>query len=94
MNIVFRGKHTSTELLESISSVLGLLTEKYNVDNYIDINLQVRLLDHEDQDVDLIDVKTFEPITVFEVYKSANDAKVTQDKSNLTLVIDNTKESK
>ncbi|NQY41857.1 MAG: hypothetical protein HRT87_00700 [Legionellales bacterium] len=93
MKIVFRGKHTSTELLESISSVLGLLTDKYNVDKFIDINLEVRLLDHEEHDVDLIDIKTFEPITVFEVYKSANDAKVMQDKSNLTLVIDNTKEN-
>ncbi len=94
MNIVFGGKHTATELMESIYSVLKLLADKYNVDNFSDIDLHVKLLDCDEHDVELIDTRTFEPIAVFEVYKSANDVDEVQDRGNLTLVIDNTKPDK
>ena len=91
MRIAFKGEHTIGEAAESMLSVLKLLRDKYGIANFKDVNLYLNLLDKEKHDVELMDANTCQAISLLEVFKSANDAKMHEKKNHLNLVIDNTK---
>lgn len=95
MQIIFQGDHSSEEAAESLLSILKLFKDKYDIQNFREINLDLVLLDNQGHDVELVDASTAEVYGVFEVYKSsvlAEEAATNDEKPNLKLVVDNTKE--
>lgn len=94
MHIVFRGSHTADELLDSLKSVLDYLYDNYGIQDFSDLDLHLMLRDHYNQNVDLIDINTYQVISVFEVFKSSKNLVHEEGVPNLRLVIDNTKDKK
>ena len=92
MHIVFRGSHSSKELLDSLKSVLDYLYTNYGIKDFSDLDLHLMLRDNCNQSVDLVDVDTYQTISVFEVFKSPKDMNNEEGVPNLKLVIDNTKD--
>lgn len=93
MHIVFRGNHTAQELLSNLSKVLDYLHSHYGITDFSDLDLHLMLRDHNNRKIDLIDVDTYQIISVFEVYKSEPAIKSAEQHPNLKLVIDNTKKT-
>lgn len=99
MQILFHGDHSAEEAAESLLSILKLFRDRYSIDNYRGMNLNVTLLNEEGEDVELVDIGSSEVLGVFEVYKSGVDESngaIPHDRGvpHLKLVVDNTKKHK
>lgn len=92
MQIMFHGNQSAEEAAESILSILKLFKERYGIQNYREMHLNLTLMDTDGEDVELIDASTSEVLGVFEVYKSGEYRNAqNDDQPNLRLVVDNTK---
>ena len=97
MRIVFKGKHSVGEAAESVLSILKLFKERYGIECFKNINLDVALMDQQGQDVELVDSASNEVLSTFEVYKSLEEqakmpkTQTSSDHQYLKLVVDNTK---
>lgn len=92
MEIIFQGKHTENEVIESISSVFKLFKDRYQIEQFREMHLVVTLVDENGQDVELVDGETDQVYRYFEVYREGQAVSPNRSKqSALKLVIDNTK---
>ena len=89
MRIVFQGNQSTEDAASSLLSILKLFKERYGIDNFREMNLQMTLMDEGGEDVELIDASTSEVLSVFEVCKSSE---LEEKESHLKLVVDNTEE--
>lgn len=99
MQILFHGDHSAEEAAESLLSILKLFKDRYSIDNYRSMNLNLTLLNEEGEDVELVDVGSSEVLGVFEVYKSGveeSNSILPNERAvpHLQLVVDNTKKQK
>ncbi|MBS0358420.1 MAG: hypothetical protein JSS53_04010 [Proteobacteria bacterium] len=107
MQIVFKGHHTTEEAAESMVGILKLFKERYGIQNFRQIFLDVTLLNQQGEDVELVDATTSEVLGVFEIQKSMpfdapsfekpkskSKPALPSKKSHLRLVVDNTKKAK
>jgi len=106
MKITFHGQHNSDEATDSVSGILKLFKERYGIEDYREINLNVTLVNHDGEEVELVDASTSDVLDVFEVYKNAEEVKNNHKKepppkpasskdkyAHLTLVVDNTRKA-
>lgn len=90
MQIRFHGKQSAEEAAESLLSIFKMFQERYGIKHYREIYLDVTFLDTEGHDVELVDASTSEVLGVFEVYKSGEYERLSNEPP-IRLVIDNTK---
>ena len=90
MEIIFRGRQTTEEASVSLINMLNLFKERYGIENFCDIKLDLSLVDHQGDAVDLVDPVTSEVFATLEVYKSRQLFDIEREKKHLKLVVDNT----
>lgn len=89
MEIIFQGKQSMEDTAESVVSVLNLFKQRYGIESFRQLHLNVTLVDEQGDDVELIDSETSEVFKVFEICR--DDEQRRQSTSpNLQLVVDNT----
>ncbi len=91
MKVIFKGKQSSDELVESLVNIINLFKERYGIESFSEINLSMTLLDNQADAVELVDNRTSEIFRVFEVHQSSDSFKPIPSEKRLKLVIDNTK---
>ena len=91
MQIKFHGQQNTEEAMESIVSMFKLFEDRYGICDFRELNLDLVLMNHEGDDVELIDAGSSEVLDIFEVYQSDNEIKPQYKKPELSLVVDNTK---
>lgn len=89
MEIIFQGKHSMEDTAESLVSVLNLFKQRYGIENFRQLHLNVTLVDAQGDDVELIDSETSEVFKVFEVCRDS-DLVEKRPAPKLQLVVDNT----
>ena len=89
MEIIFQGNHSMEDTAENVVSVLNLFKQRYGIESFRQLHLNVTLVDAQGDDVELIDSETAEVFKVFEVCRD-NDLKEKPAFPHLQLVIDNT----
>ena len=89
MEIVIQGDQSAEEAAECLASIIALFHERYGIDYFREISLNVGLIDEEGENVELIDPETSETYDWIEVYK-AEDYPEEPVKPFLRLVVDNT----
>lgn len=85
MKIKFKGMQTTTEAADSVEGMLKLFKERYGIQHFDEVTLEMTLLNNLGEEVEIIDASTDEVFDVFEVYKTAG-----YKKPRLKLVVDNT----
>ncbi len=93
MEIIFQGQHNTEDAKHSITEMLRLFKEKYNINHFREICLSVTLVDDQGNEVELVDSETNEAFRVFEVRQQppmASSLRLVEQKG-LQLVVDNTK---
>jgi|GEM_PF-1015042 len=110
MEIIFHGQHSGEEAADSLVSILRLFKDRYAIDSFAELTLNITLLDENGENIELVDATTSEVLGAFEVYQ-ANDSDLDEgehgerkqlpnpekgDKkhAHIRLVVDNTKKSK
>ena len=91
MEIIFHGKHDSSEAAESLLSIIRLFNERYHISQFREMHLSVTLVDDAGGDVELVDSETDQAYRIFDIYRNACDLPKTQGQPDLKLVIDNTR---
>lgn len=91
MEIIFYGRHDSTDAAESLESIIRLLNERYHIDHFREMHLSVTLVDEAGADVELIDSETNEAYRIFEVYRQGHENLRRVSRPELKLVVDNLK---
>ena len=91
MDILFDGRHDSTEAEESILSMIRLFRDRYHISQFREMHLSVTLVDEKGDDVELIDSETQEAYRIFEVRKQGHEFTRVSGRPALRLIIDNTK---
>lgn len=96
MQVKFHGQHTTEEAMENLVSILQLFKERYGVEDFRSIHLDLVLLNEQGEDMELIDGTTAEVLDILEVYKSQPVANMEPESSSkelahLRLVVDNTR---
>lgn len=91
MDIILQGQHNSDEAVESLERVLQLFKERYQINDYCEIHLNVTLIDDQGDIVELVDSDTNQPYRVFEVYRKGYELTGRRGIPMLHLVVDNTK---
>lgn len=86
--IVFKGQYSHDEIAQGVIDILNLLKGPYGVDHFGHVSFEMSLKDQTNQEVELMNVLTGEPIQIIEFYKSSKQPK---RYGHLTLVVDNTK---
>lgn len=89
MEIIFHGKHSMEDTAESVVSVLNLFKQRYGIESFRQLHLNVTLVDEQGDDVELVDSETSEVFRVFEVCRET-DLQPKKPEPKLQLVIDNT----
>jgi hypothetical protein len=94
MEIIYQGKHNTHETLSGLAEVLALLNKRYNISDFREIHLSVTLVNAAGEDVELVDNQTNQVFRYFELQDSLKEcqAKVSENKPGLRLVVDNTKQ--
>lgn len=90
MEILFQGSQTSEEAAENILSVLRLFKDRYHIENFRDMRLQVILMDKKGNDMELVDSQSSEVYRTFKVYPKGYELKEQAKHPILHLVVDNT----
>lgn len=91
MEIIFQGLHSTEEASESLSGVLRLFKERYNIEQFREMHLSVTLVDRQGDDVELIDSETAHAYRVFDVYRKEHELLGRHGHPLLQLVVDNTR---
>jgi hypothetical protein len=91
MDIIFQGKQSSDEVIESLASVIRLFRERYQIGQFREMHLSVTLVDDQGDDVELIDSETSQAYRTFEVYREGQEFTRRNRFPVLKLVVDNTR---
>lgn len=96
MEIIFQGKHSEDEAIESLSSVIKLFKDRYHIKQFSEMHLVVTLVDENGEDVELVDGETEQVYRYFEVFREGQSVAPRQGQKNaaIKLVIDNTSGNK
>lgn len=92
MEIIFDGRHDGDEASESLTHILKLFKERYQIGQFREMHLSLTLVDDKGEDVELIDSQTNQPFRVFEVYRTQKAYAFSKGvrHPSLKLVVDNT----
>lgn len=88
MEITIQGDQNPQEAMECLAGLIALFHERYGVNYFREISLNVALLDETGSKVELVDPITDEAYEFIEVYQS--DPTPAPCKPHLRLVVDNT----
>lgn len=89
MEITIQGDQSAQEAMECLAGIIALFHERYGVDYFREICLNVALIDEKGSKIELIDPDTSEAYEFIEVVQSeSTSARVA--KPDLKLVVDNT----
>jgi hypothetical protein len=91
MEIIFHGRHDSSEAAESLQGVIRLFKERYKIGKFREMHLSVTLVDEGGADVELVDTDTDNAYRIFEVYRQGTEMVRGSGRPALKLVIDNTR---
>lgn len=99
MKIMFHGSQSTEEAAESLLSILKLFKERYGINQFREMNLDLVLQDSDGEDVELIDARTSEILGIFEVFQNERqynemlqgDEPIRAVAPHLKLVVDNDK---
>ncbi len=96
MEIIFQGKHSEDEAIESLSSVIKLFKDRYHIKQFSEMHLVVTLVDENGEDVELVDGETDQVYRYFEVFREGQSVAPRSGQKNaaLKLIIDNTSGNK
>lgn len=86
MEIIFHGRHDSSEATESLQNIIHMLKERYHINGFREMHLSITLLDDSGVDVELIDSETEEAYRVFEVYRQGREVPRRTGRPQLKLV--------
>ena len=89
MEIIFHGRHDSSEAAESLQGIIDLLKERYHIGQFREMHLSVTLVDVGGEDVELIDSETHEAYRIFEVCRRGQELVRCTGRPALKLVINN-----
>jgi hypothetical protein len=89
MEIIFHGKYESSDVAQSVVSVIEFLHKKYKIAEFKEMHLSLTMVDNAGFDVELIDSTTDEVYRKFDVYRQMHELKTTEGKPALRLVVDN-----
>ena len=89
MEIIFHGKHDSSDAVESLQGVIRMLNERYHIGQFREMHLSVTLVDDRGDDVELIDSETEQAYRIFEVYRQGQELLRASGRPALKLVINN-----
>ena len=70
MQVKFQGQYTIEEAAESLLSIVKMFEDRYGVQDFSSLQLDVTLLNNEGEEVEIIDANTSEVLDVFEVHRS------------------------
>ena len=91
MDIILHGSLNNEETAQSLASVLRLLHDRYHIDSFREIHLEVTLVDEQGNDVELINNETNEVYRIFEVRQKNQELSTKRPVSPaIHLVVDNT----
>ena len=91
MDIILHGSLNNEDTAQSLASVLRLLHDRYHINSFREIHLEVTLVDDEGNDVELINNETNEVYRIFEVRQQSQElSSERQASSAIHLVVDNT----
>ncbi len=94
MKVLFKGKHTTSEAMDTVSNILKLFHESYGVSNIANMRLDLTLRDETGQEIELVDADTSEVLSTFEVFKHTPKGMMVHELpkqfGHLWLVVDNT----
>lgn len=91
MEIIFQGRLSSEETVESLESVIRLFKDRYHISQFREVHLSVTMVSEQGEDVELIDSETQQAFRVFEVYREGYELTKSHGRPALKLVIDNTR---
>lgn len=91
MDIIFQGRHDSSQAGEGLLGVIRLLKERYHIETFREMHLSVTLVDEGGEDVELVDSETDEPYHVLDVCRDHHESPRRVGRPGLKLVIDNTR---
>ena len=87
MEIIFHGRHDSSEATESLLGIMDMLNKRYKIEGFREMHLSVTLLDETGVDVELIDSETDEAYRIFEVYRKSKEVPRRAGRPTLKLVV-------
>ena len=90
MEIIFHGRHDSSEAAQSLQGVINLLHERYHIGQLREMHLSVTLVNESGEDVELVDTETKEAYRIFEIYRQGQEQLRASGRPALKLVINNT----
>lgn len=96
MDIIFKGRHTGEELIQSVQGIVHLFKDRYKVPEFREIHLVVTLVDTLGQDVELVDNQSSNVYRTFEVYRENSELrgqKSLKEKPKIRLIVDNTRKN-
>ncbi|MDF1758399.1 MAG: hypothetical protein P1U74_08900 [Legionellaceae bacterium] len=88
MEIIFHGRHDSSEATESLLGIIEMLNKRYKIGSFREMHLSVTLVDESGVDVELIDSETEEAYRIFDVYRQSKEVPRQVGRPALKLVVD------
>ncbi len=89
MEIIFHGRHDSSDAAKSLQGVIRMLNERYHIGQFREMHLSVTLVDDTGEDVELIDSETDQAYRIFEIYRPGQESLKGTGRPALKLVINN-----
>lgn len=87
MEIIFHGKHDSTQATKSLIDIITMLAKRYRIGSFREMHLSITLVDDSGADVELIDSETEEAYRVLEVYQQEKYVPKKKERPDLRLVV-------
>lgn len=94
MQIIIQGKKTTEEAVENLLNILTLFKDRYGIENFLDITVDLGLVNNQGINVELIDPASLEVYKRLEVCDSEMLFKKQCADTQLKLVVDNTRKKK
>ena len=88
MEIIFHGRHDSTQATESLAGIIAMLEKRYQIGTFREMHLSITLVDDSGEDVELVDTETDEAYRVLDVYQQSKHVPKKKGRPDLKLVID------
>ena len=73
MKIRFKSAHDAEAIVESLAAILDMLKEQYGVSDYGDIKVNLTLMNHAGEEIELIDEHSGEVFDLLEVHKNLEE---------------------
>ncbi len=87
MEIIFHGRHDSSQATENLISIIEMLRQRYKIGAFREMHLSITLVDATGEDVELVDSETDEAFRVMEVYQQSKQVPRKKGRPDLKLVV-------